>query len=324
MVRALACSGHSVDVLTRAAFLAIFQNSPYVANAFAIEAIASAWPCQWWTLGEWMRAQHYDNVVLAYGRPAVLCLSSAMSGARRRIAMWSGIMGRLTRHECLRSDIINNPRPISEIILACSRALGTPDKGSKPDFFLDGGERAQIQQLLPDRLRDQALVGIHPGSAGSTCNLPAQIYGELAAQILSRTPWSIIITGTQSEDSLLADWPGAVTTSPRLWNSMGKLNLRQLGAIIAQMRVFVCPSTGPLHLASAVGTPTVSPFCPAVTVNAKIWGNMGAPSEALEPSFCPRREGKKLNCGFLGQISAGDLFGAVEKAFRRVLSPLPK
>ena len=88
---------------------------------------------------------------------------------------------------------------------------------------------------------------------------------------------------------------------------MGQLDVRQLAAVVTTMAVYVCSSTGPLHVASAVGTATVSPFCPPPPLNATIWGNMGAPSRVIEPENCPRRSGESTCCNFLGQISADQL-----------------
>src|SRR5467141_1488765 len=117
LIRALALANHFVDVLARGAFTPIFENSPFIKEWFSIESIAPRFPEQWWPLARWMRNRRYDVIVLAYAKEKRLCFASAFSGARRRIAMWSGIWGRLTFHQCLRSEILTRPRPFSEILL---------------------------------------------------------------------------------------------------------------------------------------------------------------------------------------------------------------
>ena len=62
--------------------------------------------------------------------------------------------------------------------------------------------------------------------------------------------------------------------------------------------------------ASAVGTRTVSPFCPVVPLNAAIWGNVGALSQVIKPETCPRGSGQAC-CDFRGQISASQLLAAI-------------
>ena len=312
LVRALAKAGHQVDVLARTAFAPIFAGSPHVRECICIEQVAPNFPRRWWQLSRWLRSQKYDLIILAYAKEKRLCLASAFSGTSRRIAMWGGIWGRLTLHQCLRSEILTDPRPFSRILLRCAEAVGAPEQGLKPDFFLTDTERAAARALIPLSLSGRALVGIHPGSAGNACNLPSKIYADLAAQILQKTDCGVILTGTSTETSLLQDWPAEILNSDRVWNAVGKLNLRQLAGVVAESKVFVCSSTGPLHVASALGTATVSPFCPAVPLNAAIWGNVGAPSLVIEPVTCPRSSGRETSCDFLGQISGEQLLSEVQ------------
>lgn len=313
LVRALSLGGQSVDVLVQDALQSVFENSPYTRQCFGIGAVAPGFPARWWTLGRWMRQQKYDVVILAYAREPRLCLASALSGAKRRIAMWSGAWGRLTGHECLASHILDDPRPVSEILLACSRALGIADQGLKPDLFLTAQEMETVAALIPKSLHGLRLIGIHPGSAGNACNLPTGIYAETAALLLRETNCGLIITGTNAEEHLLANWSRQILESDRVWVSMGKLDVRQLAGVVAKMNGYVCSSTGPLHVASALGTATVSPFCPAVPLNAAIWGNVGAPARVIEPAICPRRSGGLACCDFGGQISAQRLFDEIQK-----------
>ena len=308
LVRSLALGGHTVDVLVPDALKPLFQGSTYVQKILGIEEVAPGFPARWWPLARWLRRSSYDLLILAYARERKLCLASMFSGSKRRMAMWSGIWGRLTGHRCLPSHILDRPRPVSEILLDCSRALGLPDQGLKPDLPLTDAEREQVWTLLPSSFRGRHLVGIHPGSAGNACNLPSKIYAELAGLILDQTDWGLVITGTATETGLLAEWPVEILSSDRVWLTLGKLGLRELACVIERMQVFVCSSTGPLHVASAVGTGTVSPFCPSIPLNADLWGNVGAPSRVIEPKNCPRMEGGVSCCDFRGQISAAQLF----------------
>ena len=312
LVRALSLGGHSVDVLVRDSLKPIFKESRFVHGCFGIEEVSPEFPTAWWKLSRWMRKASYGCVILAYAKEPRLCLASAFSGAPRRIAMWSGVWGRLTGHECLASRILEDPRPVSEILLACSRAMGVPDQGLKPDLFLSTDELKFVGGLIPESLRDRQLVGLHPGSAGNACNLPSEIYCDLAALLLRETDCGLIVTGTKSEEKLLAHWPKDIVDSDRVWVSMGQLDVRQLAGVVTEMAVYVCSSTGPLHVASAVGTATVSPFCPAPPLNAGIWGNVGAPSRVVEPENCPRLAGGSICCNFLGQISADRLLSEIK------------
>lgn len=313
LIRALARGDHVVDVLVQDALKPLFLESASVRQCFGIGEVAPGFPTRWWQLVRWLRRSSYDVIILAYAKERRLCLASMLSGIGQRIAMWGGLWGRLTLHECLASHILDNPRPVSEILLDCSRKLGLPDQGLKPDLVLTSSERAEIWTLIPAPVRERRIVGIHPGSAGNACNLPSHVYAELGVLLLRQTDCALVITGTGNEERLLIGWPEEVLASDRVWISMGKLELRELAGVIAKMNVFVCSSTGPLHIASAVGTATVSPFCPSTPLNAAIWGNVGAPSRVLEPQTCPRSGGMQTCCDFRGQISAEQLFRQVQE-----------
>jgi ADP-heptose:LPS heptosyltransferase len=308
LIRALALGGHTVDVLVKQAFEPILKHSPYIRECFAQEAIAPGFPKGWWKLGAWMREGGYNNIVVPYAREKRLCFASMISGADARIAMWSGIWGRVTGHKCLRSEMISNPRPFSEILLSCSRALGVPDQGLQPDIFLTNEERAATRRLWPVEFRHRKIVGIHPGCAGNTCNLPSNVYAGLAALILKETDYAIVLTGTTNEQNLLAQWPTEILRPERVWNSMGRVSVRQLACLISDMDVLIVTGTGPLHIASAVGTATVSPFCPFIPLSPAVWGNVGGASRTIEPATCPLRSGGGGCCDFLGQIPSEKLF----------------
>jgi ADP-heptose:LPS heptosyltransferase len=183
-----------------------------------------------------------------------------------------------------------------------------------PEIFLKDEERLWAKQAISDRFKGQYVVGIHPGGLGNSCNLPASVYGEVANLIFEKTDWGIIVTGNPLERSLIRDWPKNVFQSTRCWLTHGLFTIRQLTAIIAEMKVLLCSSTGPLHIASAVKTSTVSPFCPIPYRGAKVWGNIGGNGKIIEGNrkFCREyKKGYTLMCDFYGQITADQVFAAI-------------
>ncbi|MDD5158591.1 MAG: glycosyltransferase family 9 protein [Sulfuricurvum sp.] len=62
-------------------------------------------------------------------------------------------------------------------------------------------------------------------------------------------------------------------------------NLRQLGAVLSQMDAFVCGDTGPMHLASASGVPTIALFKASAPT---LYGTLGTNDRSLTLSgFTP-------------------------------------
>jgi len=306
LIRAAARAGHEVHVLVREGCAAPFAGNPDVAT-HVIERVAPDFPRRWWNLGSWMRRHRFQMILLPYARPWQLLLASAMSGAKRRIAMWAGVPGRLTFHQCLRSGMRSGGRHFSEIPLDCAAAAGFPADGLKPDFSLTAGEIAEARADFEARFPGLAIVGVHPGCAGNTCNPGPEVYGRVAALLLEHRGLAVVATGIPAERRLFAKWPREVLEHPRFYNACGEWNLRQLAAHMAGYATMVVPSTGPLHIAAALAIPTVTPFCHYPPVAAAVWGNLTPGSIELSPpaEYCARRRAEpgSPNCDFQGQLT---------------------
>jgi ADP-heptose:LPS heptosyltransferase len=314
LIRAAAKAGHEVHLLVREGGATVFASNPEV-TTHAVESVAPDFPRRWWRLGAWMRRQRFEMILLPYAKPRQLLLATAISGARRRIAMWGGLLGRLTLHQCLRSGIASGSRHLSQILLDCAAAAGFPADGLNLDFPLGADEIAAARADFDARFPGLAVVGIHPGCAGNTCNPGPEVYGRLAALLLEHPGLAVVATGIPAERPLFNAWPAGVLDHPRFYNACGQWNLRQLAAHVANFATLVVVGTGPLHIASALGIPTVSPFCRYPPISAAVWGNLTPGSIALSPpaEFCARRRAAAGagHCDFEGQISAADLCAAV-------------
>ena len=314
LVRAAVKAGNEVHVLVRESCATLFVENTGV-TTHILEQVAPEFPRRWWRLGGWMRSGRYDMILLPHAKPPQLLLASALSGAGRRIAMWSGIFGRLTLHRCLRSGIRAGERHFSEMLLDCAREAGFPIDGSKPDFFLSAEEIEQARAEFATRFPGLKVVGVHPGCAGNTCNLPSVTFGRVAEMLLEEPGLAVVASGVPAERPLFEAWPEAVLRHPRFYNACGEWNLRQLAAHVANYSTMVVPSTGPLHIAAAYGIPTVTAFCRYPPVSATVWGNLTPGSVVLSPpaEFCNERRSApgSPHCDFEGKVKAEELYRAV-------------
>jgi ADP-heptose:LPS heptosyltransferase len=120
-------------------------------------------------------------------------------------------------------------------------------------------------------------IGIHPGGRGSK-RWAAENFVALARR-LSETPGRrILLFHGPGEEDLIANFPaGLVITMPRL-------PLRRLAAAIGECRLFISSDTGPMHLAAAVGVPTLALF---VHGNAAMFAPRGGRHRMLEDPAGP-------------------------------------
>lgn len=316
LVRAAVKGGNDVHVLVREGCATLFAENKAV-TTHVLERVAPDFPRRWWKVGAWMRRGKFDTILLPHAKPPQLLLASAFSGAPRRIAMWSGILGRLTFHQCLRSGIRAGERHFSEMPLECARAARFSTDGLRPDFPLTEAETDQARIEIQSRFPGLEIVGIHPGCAGNTCNLPSAVFGQAAALLLDHPGVAVIGTGIASERKLFDAWPESVLGHPRFYNACGEWGLRQLAAHVANYTTMIVPSTGPLHIAAAYAIPTVTAFCRYPPVSATVWGNLTPGTIVVSPpaEFCKRQRSAPgaPNCDFQGQLKAGELCRAALK-----------
>jgi hypothetical protein len=93
------------------------------------------------------------------------------------------------------------------------------------------------------------------------------------------------VTGSESERQFESSFARA---SAGIRTAFGELSLRELATVLSGVNVFVSSSTGPMHIAAAVGTQTVSMFCPLTACSPKLWGPVGRKSKVILPpdGFC--------------------------------------
>ena len=102
-------------------------------------------------------------------------------------------------------------------------------------------------------------ICIHPGAFYETQRWPLDHFLELSRRITETLKRPVVWLGREDVDlpvSNLEDGPGTLCFSD--------LTIDQLAAVLGDCAVFVGNNSGPLHLACALGTPTVSVMGPTV------------------------------------------------------------
>jgi len=133
--------------------------------------------------------------------------------------------------------------------------------------------RPQWQQLLAARRPGQLNIILHPRSRGSAREWGLPHFGQLA-QLLHAAGHRVFISGTAAEGEELADWlrENAAFLAADL---TGQLDLPEFIAFIAAADGLVAGSTGPLHLAAALGRHALGLYPPIKPMHPGRWGPLG-------------------------------------------------
>ncbi len=120
--------------------------------------------------------------------------------------------------------------------------------------------RNQIAELLR-RLginEDERYVVMHCGAKRQTNRWPGERYARVADEIIRRWGSRVVLTGSSSELSLVEEVAGRMHEKPIML--CDRIDLPQMAALLERASLYVGNDTGPMHIAGAVGTPTVSIF----------------------------------------------------------------
>jgi heptosyltransferase-3 len=157
--------------------------------------------------------------------------------------------------------------------LALVEALGIAPRHQGLEFYWPASTHRQVQELLQTHhLQPGGFVVIHPPARWLFKCWTAAGYAEVIDVLQSRYGLPVVLTSgpDAKELALMADIQRLLTTTPI--NLAGRLDLKTLGALIAQARLFVGVDSAPMHLAAAVGTPSVVLFGPSGPFNWRPWG----------------------------------------------------
>lgn len=240
----------------------------------------------WKEIPSWvrrLRREKIDTAVFAFPRPG-LALAAALARIPRRIGTARRWYCALfthrhpdRRHESRWSEAVYNLRLLDLV------GIGSPASFSPPLRIPDHLREDARQVLRTISLDpDRPYMVIHPGSGGSARDLSPERLGHMAAVLHRRHPdLQVLITGTESEQEVMLAAQSAAGVEARVLSHTQPLEV--LAGILSGARLCLANSTGPLHLASACGTPVLGfyPFRPVC--HPRRWGPLFGSFATLVP-----------------------------------------
>ena len=212
-------------------------------------------PREVWRLRRRLRELRFDTAI------DLQCLTKSaiaawLSGARRRIGK-AGKNGRELSKFFHNELVAAGGRHVIDHYLELLRPLGVVT----PTVEFNLPMRASDERMVDDYLRASGLrrsrfAVLNPGAGWPSKIWPAERYGELARELAaSHGVPSVAVWGRNDElplaETIVAASHGAARLAP-------PTSVTELGALARRAALFVGSDTGPMHLAVAVGTPTIS------------------------------------------------------------------
>ncbi|RJP65858.1 MAG: lipopolysaccharide heptosyltransferase family protein [Ignavibacteriales bacterium] len=180
------------------------------------------------------------------------------------------------------------------------------------DLKVNSNAELKTEQLLSDFqiCKEKPMVIVHPGSGGSAVDLPFARMKELVLQMAQDLDVDIVLTGTKTEKELCEK----LKIDMKVTNMAGKLELNELIALISKCNLLIANSTGPIHIAAALGKNVIG-FYPKVKVCSPLrWGPYTEKSVVFQPEIncndCTVSQCEKLNC--MDSINIKKVFDTVK------------
>jgi heptosyltransferase-2 len=246
-----------VDVVCTPAAGALLANHPAVRRVIAYDKRgADRGMGGFLRLASRLRSANYDAAYHAQGSARSGALTAA-AGIRDRVGFATSA-GRM--FYTARVAPIENMHHAARLLSLGTRDPGRPmaRESLRPRLYPGVAERDAVDRLLAGRRDQRILVALAPGSVWATKRWP--YYPELA-RLLSRDAQIAIVGG--APDAPLADAILEATGGSAI-DTTGRLSLLDSAELIGRAALLVTNDSSPLHLASAMNTPTLALFGPTV------------------------------------------------------------
>jgi len=256
-----ACPDAYIAYMGDSAAVALLEKNPYLDEIIPYdysEAAMLEQPRVAWIL----RRRKFDLFIDLFGNPRSALLTY-LSGAETRVGP-----DRKGRGSLYTIRVRDDGRPKTAIAFHNQyiKAAGIEPCASRTEIFLSHQEceegRAEIARALSDpsfRNPARPVVGIHPGATWSAKKWFPERFAGLADAIRERHQIPIVMTAGPKDAASVDAVRRAVHVPVVL---IPELPLRRLAAVIAGCSAYVTNDAGPMHIAAAVGTPTIGIFGP--------------------------------------------------------------
>ena len=304
-----------ITFLTTSAAKDLFKANPYVDGVITYDAF-------WFykktegLLGflKRLRSRRFDLVIEARADIRDIFFIAYLSGARHRVSYKVGgggfLLTGIVPYEIIKHRV--------DYHLDIVRYLGGRPEKIDWGINISEDEGRKAERLLSEGGSSGPAIGIHPGGRKGLKCWPPERFAELADKIIERFGAKVFFTGGPDEAALIDGILGLMKKRAR--SLAGRADLRTAFAVIGRFDLFITNDSAPLHIASAMSTPTVALFGPSKSNETGPYGNINRVVEKPFPCrvMCDEdvcNHTVKKAC--MDAVLVEDVFKAVEEVLRQ-------
>jgi len=269
-----------------------------------------------------LRSLHCDLAIdLRTGtRGAIMAF---LSGASLRLGFYAGD-GRLWRNRLFTGLLQREYTPdlhVVDYLLGLLSAFGITTGQRTPELAVAGGKQEKIRLLFEREgiFQDKKLVAVQPFSLWQYKEWGKEKYIALIQWLVTEHGAAVLVTGSVAEKDRAEEIVRGCGAG--CYNFAGKTSIAMYAALLQECRLFIGVDSAGLHIAAAVGTPTVAIFGPSSPVSWAPRGKQHLTVRKNLPCVPCRQKGchgsEKSTC--LDELTLEEVRAGVESHLRNTL-----
>jgi ADP-heptose:LPS heptosyltransferase len=265
----------------------LLENNPHVDLIITDDPVGkdSGQPGFWRQVSR-LRQLHFDTGLMPLPRERHAWMMF-LAGINKRVGVGTKLYQVLTGMKSVSRHKYIPLRHEADYVMDLGRFIGVTGEDLIPELFVSQEEKDFGKTIYTHYGFDftKPIIGINPGSNKSSPNWSVDKYVLLVEQL---SKYFQVFVNVGPKISGLEHHFGQ--TSKNIFVYAPK-DLRELIGLCVHLSVLVSPSTGTMHIASALKIPTVSLFCPLTACSPMLWGPLGNTSDIILPpeGYCQNR-----------------------------------
>ncbi len=236
-----------------------------------------------WKMKNLLQSKKFD-VTMVYHTKQRTNLLCFLAGIPRRIGYHNQKYGFLLTDKIF-DDRPQGIRHESEYCLEILKQLGLSIDDQCPMPYMPIKEQARqwVKQFYKTNNIEEKdrLIAIHPGGSDYTKRWPREKFAELINQMGEKYPYLYVLVGSKEVEKI-ARTIQSLAKVP-LINAVGQTSIAQLAALLERCQLLISNDSGPVHVATAVGTPVISIFGQRRRgISVTRWHPLGSKDIAIE------------------------------------------
>jgi ADP-heptose:LPS heptosyltransferase len=276
-----------IAVMVHPSNVPLLEKNPHI-NAILTDdpQHANAGKRGFWNQVSQLRKLRFDVGLMPFPRERHAWMM-LLAGIHTRIGVGKKLYQLLTFTKSVSRNKYIPLRHEADYMLDLGLRIGTTSRDTKPELFITKEEKEFAHQHLSSLgiPFNKPVIGINPISRGSSPNWKPEKYYQLIERLLLR--FSVVINLGPHEIEQRPLFAALEQTGALILIQQ----LREHMSCISQLDLLISSSTGSMHIAAALGIPTVSLFCPLTACSPQLWGPLGNRSEVILPQqdYCQTR-----------------------------------